>query len=396
MKRETVFWIACLAVLSLRGPVGETSGAAPAKDAPPRPPSASTGVVRLSDTGRKLADVKLAEVRKGEGRDVLKAMGKTVTPEAQMAIVSHAFPGRIAEVRAKVGDWIDKGQSVIVLESQSVGEAKSDFIKAVASLELAKVNRDIEERLLKDGTSARRGLLAAEAEYKLAQVTADAAERKLHVLGFTEERVKEVTTNHEISPSITLTAPIAGKIVASQAILGGMVDQTTEILTVVDPRLLWTHAEVFEKDLAKVKVGQKVEIAVPAYPGEVFRGTVSHIGDLVNEETRTITVRTEVANEDLRLKPGMFADVSILRNGTEPMVLVPSAAVLDDGKRKIVFVKQNDGFVLRQVEINVIEGDQVQIVKGLQAGEEVVVQGNHQLRSELQRELLEAAHAHSH
>jgi len=395
VKTRLALWIACMVGGVLPTVAGTVSGESPAVHTQAEVAArVASGIVRLSEESIGLADVKTAEAQQGTGRAVLKAMGRIVTPEAQMAIVSYSFPGRVTEVHAKVGDWVERGQNVIVLESQDVGEAKSDFVKAMASLELAKVNRDIEERLLKDGTSAKRGLLTAEAEFKLAQVTADAAERKLHVLGFSEERVKAITTEHEINPTVTLTAPISGKVALSKAILGGMVDESTEILTIVDPRRLWTHAEVFEKDLAKVKVGQNVEIVVPAYPGEVFRGTVSHIGDLVNEDTRTITVRTEVANEDLRLKPGMFADVSILRNGTEPIVLVPSAAVLDDGRQKIVFVKQQDGFVRREIETNVVEGELTQIVSGLVPGEVVVVQGNHQLRSELQRGLLEASHTH--
>jgi len=397
--KRTFVLIACLAVVPLAHPEGtraaESPGLSVEKHAQHRSPSsAGEGVVRLSQASLEAAGVKVAKVQTGEGRCVLKAMGKLLAPQAQTAVVSYSFPGRVAEVRTKVGDWVEKGQTVIVLESQEVGQAKSEFIKAVAAMELAKVNRDIESRLLENGTSARKGFLAAEADYKLAQVTAEAAEKRLHVLGFTEQRVKEVSGAHEIHPTVMLTAPIAGKIVASKAILGSVVDQATEILTIIDPRTLWAEAGVYEKDLAKVKVGQKVEIAVPAYPGKVFQGTVSHIGDLVDEETRTITVRTEVANGDLQLKPGMFTDVCVLQNGTESMVLVPSDAVLEEGQRRIVFVKQNDGFVRKEVETNPIEGNQVQILKGLKAGEEVVVQGNHQLKSELQRELLEAAHSH--
>lgn len=247
---------------------------------------------------------------------------------------------------------------------------------------------------MENGIGVKKGLVAAEADYVMAQANAEAAEKRLHVLGFTEERVKEITETHEISPKVMLTAPVSGKVVASKAILGGMVDQTVEIMTIVDPRRLWADAEVYEKDLAKMKVGQAVEICVPAYPGEAFHGTVSYIGDLVDEETRTITVRTDVANGDLRLKPGMFANVCILRNGGEPMVLVPASAVLEEGKRKLVFVKTADGFAPREVATRAVEGDEVEIVKGLDVGEEIVVRGNHQLKSELQRELLEASHAH--
>ena len=352
------------------------------------------GLIRLSASSAELAGLQLAKVEARQGRCVLNAMGKILAPPPQTAIVSYSFPGRVVEIHVRVGDWVEKGQRVITIESQEVGEAKIEFFKSQAALELAKLNLDRENRLLASGIGVKKGLVAAEAEHKLAQANVEAAEKKLHVLGFTEERIKEITRAHEINPTITLTAPVAGKVVESKAILGGMVDETTEILKIIDPRSLWADAGVYEKDLAKVKVGQRVEVAVPAYPGEVFQGTVSYIGDLVDEETRTITVRTEVANDDQRLKPGMFADVCLLLNGGDPMLLVPSSAVLEEGSQKIVFVKSGDGFARREVETHAVEGDQVQIVSGLNAGEEIVVQGNHQLKSELHRGLLEASHAH--
>ena len=124
--------------------------------------------------------------------------------------------------------------------------------------------------------------------------------------------------------------------------------------------------------IAKVRIEQDVEIAVPAYPGEVFRGRVSYIGDVVNEETRTITVRAEVGNDDFRLRPGMFADVDIVLNGGEQALVVPLDAILEEGSQKIVFVEQSDGFARREVETGVADGGYQQILKGLEAGEKVV------------------------
>ncbi|MDD4789678.1 MAG: efflux RND transporter periplasmic adaptor subunit [Pirellulales bacterium] len=395
MTGRAVLLVACLLAIGL--PSGGCGGSAATADGPvpaQRQSLSGEAVVRLSSASLELAGVELARVDAHKGRRVLKAMGKILAPQPQTAIVSYSFPGRVAAVHAEVGDWVEEGQTVIVLESQEVGEAKSEFFKLIAALELAKLNLEREKRLVENGIGVKKGLVAAEADYVMAQANAEAAEKRLHVLGFTEERVKEITETHEISPKVMLTAPVSGKVVASKAILGGMVDQTVEIMTIVDPRRLWADAEVYEKDLAKMKVGQAVEICVPAYPGEAFHGTVSYIGDLVDEETRTITVRTDVANGDLRLKPGMFANVCILRNGGEPMVLVPASAVLEEGKRKLVFVKTADGFAPREVATRAVEGDEVEIVKGLDVGEEIVVRGNHQLKSELQRELLEASHAH--
>jgi cobalt-zinc-cadmium efflux system membrane fusion protein len=356
---------------------------------------AEKGVVHLTEPSREVAGIQVEQVKPQECRSVLKAMGKVLAPQPQTAIVGHAFAARVAQVHVKIGDWVEKGQALVTLESHEVGAAKSDFFKATADLELAKLNFDREKRLLDSGIGVQKNFVAAEAEHKIAQANWEAAEKRLHVLGFTEEQVKEITETHQINPTITLFAPIVGKVVANDAVLGALVDQSTEIMTITDPRLLWVDAEIYERDIAKVKVGQEVEVTVPAYPGETFHGAVSYIADIVNEETRTITVRAEVGNEDARLKPGMFADVSILLNDGSQALVVPSAAVLEEGRQKIVFVKHDDSFKLREVETGIIQGDYRQILKGLEADEEVVTEGNHLLRSKLKEEILHRAH-HAH
>jgi cobalt-zinc-cadmium efflux system membrane fusion protein len=321
-------------------------------------------------------------------------MGKVLAPQPQTAIVSHAFPAQVASVHIKIGDLVEEGQPLITLESQQVGQAKSEFYKALADRQLAKLSLDREERLLGNGIGIKKNFLAAEAAYKIAQSNAEATEKTLHVLGFTEEQVKEIAETHQISPAISLYAPIAGKVVNSRAVVGAMVDPSTELLTIIDPRRLWVDAEIYEKDLAKIKIGQEVEISVPAYPGEVFGGKIIYVGDVVREETRTITVRADVANDDYRLKPGMFANVKILLAESRQMLVVPVAAVLEERHQKMVFVKQDDHFVRREIQTGPAQGDFQQVLKGLKAGEVVVIEGNHQLWSILHEDSLRAAHSH--
>jgi len=357
--------------------------------AKPAPPS---DVVRVSDTARELLGIEVEEAKRRGCRAVLKAMGKVLAPQPQTAIVSHAFPARVAAVHVKVGDSVEKGQALVTLESGEVGTAKSEFFKAIADRELAKLTLEREQRLLGNGIGVKKNFLAAETSYKIAQANAEAAEKTLHVLGFTEEQVEEIADTHQINPSITLHSPIAGKVVSNRAVLGALFDQLTEILTIIDTTLLWVDAGIYEKDIARVRIGQDAEVTVPAYPGKVFTGKVSYIGDMVNEETRTITVRAEVDNEQFLLKPGMFADVSILLNGGCQVLMVPTVAVLEEGNRKLVFVKQQDFFRCREVETGVLDGDHRQIAKGLQSGEEVAVEGNHELYSKLKEEILHRAH----
>ncbi len=351
--------------------------------------------VHFSDTAVQLAGIEVQEVGLRQFNSALTAMGRVLTPQSNKAIISHAFPCRVGELHIKIGDWVEPGDPLVTLECHEVGEAKSEFYKARADLELAEINLAREKRLLENGIGVKKNLQAVEAAHKIAQSTEEAAEKNLHVLGFTEAQVKEIAETHQISPTLTLTSPISGKVVANEAVLGGMVDQLAEIFTIIDPRMLWVDAEVFEKDIAKVKVGQKTEIVVPAFPGEAFQGTITYIGDVLNEETRTITVRAEVANDPPRLKSGMFANVSIHLNGDTKVLVVPTSAVLEEGCRSYVFVQAEDGFRRRQIESGVIDGDYQEVLGGLQAGEKVVVQGNHQLRSELKKEELQQAH-HSH
>jgi cobalt-zinc-cadmium efflux system membrane fusion protein len=409
-----MFLIAFLALLGVQCNRGEAPIFDPREHDPPEF-SSEGDMVRLPESVQEAVGIEVEQVDYRQCRSLLQAMGKILAPQQQTAIVSHPFPSRVAEIHVGIGEWVEKGQALITLESQEVGAAKSEFYKARADLELAQLNLAREKRLSETGIGIKKNLLAAEAEQKIAQSNEEAAEKTLHVLGFTEAQVQEIAETHQISPAITLYAPIEGKVVSNEAVLGMLVDQSTEIMKIIDPTVLWIDAQIYEKDLAKVKIGQRVEITVPAYPEIVFQGRLSYIGDVVDDQTRTITLRAEVRNrmaeeaveqaafEDPQaevddhhflLKPGMFADVDVRLNGDEPVLAVPASAVLEEGDQKIVFVCHDGAFVRREVETGVVDGQYRQIIRGLEADEQVVTEGNYQLKSQLHGEALHAAHTH--
>jgi cobalt-zinc-cadmium efflux system membrane fusion protein len=174
-----------------------------------------------------------------------------------------------------------------------------------------------------------------------------------------------------------------------------MVDESTEILTIMNPNVLWVEAEVYERDIARIRTGQEAEVTVPAYPDDTFRGTISYISDILDPETRAITVRTEVANTDLKLKPGMFANLTIELNHNGEAVAVPADALLDDQGRPFLFVRKDQHhFEPRLVTVGASEDGFVEIVTGLNVGEEVVTSGSFQLKSKLYEAALEAGHVH--
>jgi cobalt-zinc-cadmium efflux system membrane fusion protein len=324
----------------------------------------------------------------------LAAMGKVLEHPYRKAIVSYPFPARISQIHVRIGDWVKRGQKLITLQSEEVGNAKSDFYKAQADFELAKVNYERQKRLFDRGVGAQKDYLSAESDFKVAEANLNAAEKKLHVLGFNEEEVEAIAKTHQINPVIVLYAPIAGKITVNNAILGDLIDQETEILIIMDPTILCIDAEIYEKDIAKIRDKQQVEVSVPAYPGDQFNAEVCFIGDVLNEDTRTITVRSEVNNSDYKLKPGMFADIRILLNHQTKALVLPREAILDDGDNSIVFIKKAGKYYPQVVTLGAREDSLVEILSGIQEGDEVVTTGNFQLKSKLYDEILKKGQVH--
>ncbi len=393
MRRGTLIWLVTLVASGLvagQGPGPRYQGRRAAQPLPPPPPIR----VQLSAEDCEAAGIRWAPAELRECPCVLKAVGKIRAPLMRTAKVSHFLPGRIAAIHVAEGDWVKQGQPLLTLECAEVGDAMSEYFKAVANHELARLSLAREQQLAADGIGARKNLVAAETDHKVALASVEAAEKRLHILGFSEDQVQEIAHTHKVSPAITLHAPIAGKVVTSQAVVGAIVDSSKEVLTIVDPHLLWVDAEVYEKDAAKVRTGQEVELVVTAFPEEGFRGAVTYVGGVIDDETRTLTVRTEVQNPDDRLKPGMFADVSLFYERGGPVLAVPLAAILEEGRQQIVFVRDQAGFVRREVETGAVHGRYRQIVKGLTQGEEVVVEGNHQLKSKLSEATMRGAHVH--
>jgi len=173
------------------------------------------------------------------------------------------------------------------------------------------------------------------------------------------------------------------------------VEEATEILSIMDPSRLWVEADVYEKDIARIENGQGVVVSVPAFAGEEFKGVITYIGDVLDPDTRTITVRTEVNNPESRLKPGMFADLTIELSENGTALVVPAGAVLDDEGESLVFVRlEGNRFQPRHVMLGTRENGFVEVTDGLEEGDEVVTRGNFQLKSKLYEAVLEAGHVH--
>ena len=193
-----------------------------------------------------------------------------------------------------------------------------------------------------------------------------------------------VQTPELLGKPLELKAPIDGVITDRKSAPGELVSKEKEIYTISDPTDLWVIAEVKERDIGAVKVGQDATFSVLAYPGETFRGKIVRIGNQVEAQSRTLEVRIEVSNADGRLKPGMFADVEITTTILQDIIVIPDAALQTDEESQIVFVALDESkFQKRVIKLGMEQRGRAQVLEGLKVGEKLVTEGSFIIKSEM-------------
>ncbi len=332
---------------------------------------------------------------------VVTATGKISVPEDRTAVIGPVNEGRIVKLYAGQGSRVRKGQRLAELESADIDQAEADYLKALADAENAKRSAAAEIRLAQqtyDRTKALyektvvagKNLQSAEHDLEVARATAEnnaastratlvAARRHLLILGLNDKAIDALSTKPGLAATFSLNSPIDGTVVERNATIGATVGTDANVFKIIDISRIWIDANVFEKDLSRVRNGQQVRVSTTAFPGVTFSGRVIFINSVVDPDSRTVKVRTEVPNPDGRLKPDMFANVEIVTDLNSTAISVPQSAVLEDNGKSIVFVAEGNGYKQRQVQVGIKNGDRIEIIDGLKAGDRVVIKGNYLL-----------------
>jgi len=348
---------------------------------------------------RKAIEMEIATPQPIAG--VILATGKILVPEDRMANIGPVHEGRLVRLFAGQGSNVRKGQKLADLESADIDQAEADYLKALADydnarrtsaaeVKFAQATYDRTKMLYEKTITAAKNLQAAEHDLELAKASAasnlagstaalTSARRHLLILGLKDSEIDGLSHNSNLSAVFSLTSPISGVVIERNGTIGATVGSDANVFKIIDISRVWIDANVFEKDLERVRRGQEVKISVPAFPGETFSGKVILISTVVDPETRTVKVRTEVPNSDSRLKPDMFANVQIITDLHRTAISIPQAAVLDDEGKQVVFVSEASGYQKRPVSVGIQGDGRVEITEGLQAGDKVVVKGNYLL-----------------
>ncbi len=302
----------------------------------------------------------------------------TATIQANQDKSAHIGPrvaGRIVKVQAKLGDRVKPGQVLAVLDSIELGEAVSTHRQASSEAALTQANFERAVGLYADNIIPEKEYLKARAEREKSLARLRASADRLRMLGLAPDRAA--------GSVFPLTTPFAGTVIEKKAVLGELAQPDQSLFTIADLSVLWIEANLFEKDLGRVRVGARASVTVSAYPGEVFKGKLTYISSVMDPGTRTVKARVEVPNPDGRLKPNMFAAAAIQTGTSSKALLLPEDAILLMQGQPTVFVEKDGGFEPRPVAVGKRFQGLAVIRSGVMPGETVVVSGAYALKARL-------------
>lgn len=411
-RRFGVFVLALVLVLGIsagfvleywRGD-GAEAESQPAEDE--APDALPPGVVEMPEAAQKNGGLQTETVSSRVLPATIAVTG-VVTPDA--ARVSHVRPlarGLIEEVGVTLGARVAQGEMLIAYDNIELGELVGDYLSEVAAQRQAEADLEVKlryldraEALIELEAIAQQTLELRRAEFKNAQAAVASQrarvakiEEQIHRFGLSDADLAGLTpdeggSGHRTASHSVLRAPFAGVVTNFDIAAGETVGPDRELMTLTDLSAVWVLADVYEKDLAKIRVNTDVDIRADAYPDRVFVGRLTYVGDTIDPETRTVKVRCVVANPDDALKLEMFVRVSVPTNDNREALTVPAAAIQQIDGQSVVFVRRSPSrFERRDVELGSVAGEVVEIRSGIRAGEVIASAGSFYLKSALLRE----------
>src|SRR6266404_5813568 len=300
--------------------------------------------------------------------------------------VASLVAGIVRSVNAELGQNVRRGQTMAVVSSDELAEAQSSYLKALAELDEHHRHHTRTVKLVEIGAASREELEVANTKLRDAESNVANIRQKLLLLGLSQQRVNSLNSASQVSSEVSVPSPSSGTITSRTVNPGEVIEANKELMRVTDLSTIWVVGQVYEKDLATIRVGSGANITSDAYPGRVFRGRVSYVDPRVDQTTRTAQVRVELRNPGQMFKIGMYVNVGFATLGAaeKTMPVVPKDAVQTIGTQQFVFVttdKPNE-FILRPVHLGPEANGVYPVLEGLNVGERIVVLGSFLLRAE--------------
>ena len=336
---------------------------------------------------------KTAAVTQAEVASVQEVAGRIEANERKVTRIGAAVTGRVTEVLAETGDRVKAGQTLARVASPELTTAQLAYMRASATATLAERSVERARQLIAADVIGSAELLRRESEVQIARAELRAAGDQLKLMGLSADALSSLRAKGNVAPNAAITASAAGIVIERQVSPGQVAQPGDPLFTVADLSNVWVVGALPEQIARSVQTGQNVQIDVPALGLTVeeapISGKIIYVGDTVSPETRTVTIRTQVDNKDLALKPQMLATMKI-QGAMEKTLAIPALAVVRENDKDHVYVKKAENhYRLTPVELGAASGGLRPVVKGLSEGTQIVVEGAFHLNNERKRAELE-------
>lgn len=314
-----------------------------------------------------------------------KLPGEITLNPNRVAQVTPRVPGVVRDVYVTIGDQIKKGEVMAVLTSRKLAQAKSAYLSAQSKLDLARANYQRAKNLWQQEITAKSEYLASRQSFEKARVDARLAEQELQALGLSQTQITGLAKQDMNNLArYELTAPISGEVVHRSITQGEVLPNHPEkpAFVVADLSKVWVNLTVYPKDLAAIHTGQ--EVVIESQKGRLkTTDTITYVSPIVGEGTRTATARVVLDNAKGRWKPGLFVTARVRTDEKSVEVAVPKSALHTINKKTVVFVQTPKGFKAAPVKTGLSNGQSVQILSGLKAGQTYVADNGFAIKAEL-------------
>jgi cobalt-zinc-cadmium efflux system membrane fusion protein len=342
------------------------------------------------DLGPELQkQVQLMQVGDAEIRELLRIPGSIQVDEQRMAKIGAPVTGRITEISAVLGQLVKQGQVLATVNSTELAQNQLAYIKALQQINLQSKAVDRAKVLLEADVISAAELQRREAELSGAKADLIAARNQLLVLGMSNASISKLSHSVQMDTFSSVTARLAGTVISRKINVGQVVQPADELFVVADLSRVMAVAEVPERQIDLIELGQEVDIEVPALNEKPIKGKLIYVGDVVNPQTRTVTVRSEIKNFNHEIKPEMLVSM-LVQSKPVSHLSVPVRAIVRENDKNYVFVKiAPNKYRLREVAIGDDYQGMVAIENGLESGETIVSEGAFHLNNERKRKELE-------
>ncbi|WP_210489191.1 efflux RND transporter periplasmic adaptor subunit [Rufibacter aurantiacus] len=315
----------------------------------------------LTDTLSNM--VRMDTARLQQVTNQLQLAGRIALDEKKVFKVFPLVGGHVQTVKVELGDYVQKGQTLVVIRSGEIAEFEQQRIAAQSAQQLAQKNLDVAKDMLAAGLISEKELLAAQQEKKNADAEV--------------QRLKQIYGIYSIGKGseYVVKAPSAGFVVEKNINADMQIrsDNDTSIFTISSMNEIWVMANVFESDISKIKEGYAAEVTTLSYPDKVFKGKIDRIFNVLDPETRTMKVRVRLDNPDFSLKPEMFANIRLQYPDGKQLLAVPAQSIVfDQSKNYVMVYRKRCDVELREVQVYQTVGQTTYLQSGLQEGESVI------------------------